>query len=246
MNPEEEYIYCIMVTGKNDDRLKYARKACINFVNQTFNKKVLLVFNHNNKILNLHDEFKSENIIEYQFDNKIYNLGEIKNIALDMIPESSLWTIWDDDDYRSLDFLTTLYNTLKIENAFACTITRRVDYNIITKFGYEATKQDGFVTILSRNKKNIRYLEKTTMEDLSLIKDIQKNGRLVLIKNHPLLYIRLIHSSNTSLYVKSNKNNIVKYNGVYKEYLIDEYMMKNVETIIKENLDININNDQLE
>lgn len=227
-------IYCIMVTGKDEKRLKYAKQSCINFLNQSHDNKMLLIFNHNehsvDKIENI------DNILEFSFDINIYNLGAIKNVALSMIPIGALWTIWDDDDYRSGDFLSTLYNSLILNDGVACTITNRIDYNINTHFAYKASKSDGFVTILCRNFNNVKYLEKKTMEDLDLLQDIRKNGKIVLLDNNPLLYIRLLHDSNTSLYVRKNKDKITNYTGVYTEENVDKGIINLVENIIKVNI----------
>lgn len=220
----KELIYCIMITGKDDKRLEYAVKSIANFVDQTYPNKILLIMNHNSKRILTDDIVKNvPNVFEYNFNILKHNLGSVRNIALSFVPDDALWTTWDDDDYRYPSYLLLMYQYLKTNNAVAATLSNRIDYNIKTDFMYLASRKDGFVTVLCKKHKNIAYLPKTTFEDVELLKRITDVGKLIVIKNEPHLYIRLIHDNNTSLYVDNNKNSIKDYRGLYSENNISEY-----------------------
>lgn len=230
----KDIIYCIMITGKDDMRLEYASKSIKNFKEQTYPNKILLIMNHNSKKI-LTDDIINENpnSFEYNFNISEFNLGTIRNIALSFVPEGAFWTTWDDDDYRFPSYLFDLYENLKKHNAIASTLSNRIDYNIRNGFSYIATRTDGFVTVLCEKNKNIKYLEKTTFEDVELLDQIKKCGKLVVLKNEPYFYIRLIHDNNTSLYVDKDKDALKKYTGLYSETDIPDKIKPFLNNIIK-------------
>ena len=206
-----ETIYCIMITGKDNDRELYSLLAITNFLNQTYDNKVLIIINHGSFALNSDDS----NI-------KIYNitktpdvtLGHLRNIALDkFVPVDGLWITWDDDDYRSNTFLQTLYDYMITSRVDAVSFNTRYEFNIHTMFLWKTVLKEGFVFKLMRNNKHIRYLLKDTMEDINLLQDLKRNNiRYKVIDNisdYSIVYIRLIHASNTSLYVNKQKDKVM-------------------------------------
>lgn len=230
----KEKIYCIMITGKDDARLEYASKSIKNFEEQTYPNKILLIMNHNSQKILTDDIINNHpDIFEYNFDISEFNLGTVRNIALSFVPEGNLWTTWDDDDYRFPSYLFLLYENIKKNNAMASTLSCRIDYNIRKDFAYIASRKDGFVTVLCKKNKNIKYLQKTTFEDIDLLEQIEKYGKLVVLKNEPYLYIRLIHDNNTSLYVDKDKDAVKKYSGLYSETDIPNKIKPFLNNIIK-------------
>lgn len=227
-------IYCIMITGKDNDRIKYAKQSVSNFNEQTYVDKKLIIFNHN--IINVLEQSNGNNnndIIEFKFDIDKNNLGDARNMALNMVPMNALWTTWDDDDYRDENYLSILEK--QMNNNVAVAFKNRIDYCKTTNFRHIATLETGFVTLLCKRDPRINYLSKTTMEDIELISTIKKYGSMHVIDNDPTIYIRLLHENNTSLYANKLKNKINNYSGVYKEYEIKDRDMNNKISFILEN-----------
>lgn len=223
-------IYCIMITGKDDNRIEYAKKSVKNFLNQTHGSKILIIMNHNNK--KVLEKNCYDNIFEFPFDIEKINLGDARNIALNLVAIGALWTTWDDDDIRSNEYLELLYANLNHDH-MAVAFKKRIDYYTNTNFSQLSTMENGFVTLLCRKDPRIKYLSKQTMEDLDLKNTILKYGKINVIDNDPLIYIRIVHSNNTSLYVNKEKKDIINYNGVYKEYMISQEMQKTVNEIMR-------------
>lgn len=203
-------IVCVMITGKNSERIKFARKSIDNFNDQTYNNKKLLIINHNINE-SVIDKCKiSDNIFEFQI-NKTENitLGDLRNIASNFIPFDSYWITWDDDDWRSPHFLSSMWRSKVSANADFVYLTSRLEYNYNNGLKWVSSKRNGFVHILAPLDKRITYLSKDTMEDVNLIKDYTLLGYTNAIASEPSLYLRLVHGDNTSLYVDKNKNHLI-------------------------------------
>jgi hypothetical protein len=163
------------------------------------------------------------------------SLGTLRNIALSCVPVGHIWTTWDDDDYRSNNYLLTLYRNLIKNNATTICFTHRTQCNINTNYVWTEYVKHGFVFMLSIKKENDidLYADKDTMEDLELKKNLLKNKHIIhtLDFNDPLIYIRMVHNSNTSLYVNKNKSSIKSaYGENFKEFAVDNLIQKQVLT----------------
>lgn len=221
----ENTIYGMMITGKSPCRYQLALKSIENFFEQSYTNKHLMIINHGNQKLNINN---NENITEIIIDKKSTSLGNLRNLCLYLIPDNHYWTLWDDDDYRSTNYLEYLYNNLKTNNADTVLFTKRLEYNYNNDYVWESQLKTGYVTLLSLKKPNqlVKYLDKDSMEDLNLIKDLRNNGHKIhIIKdNDPKIYIRLVHTDNTSLYVNKNKQNIhqnTSQNSIFTETNVD-------------------------
>ncbi len=197
-----------MITGKDDDRIAMASVSCRNFFEQDYGgvKRLIIINHHTLKVQvpsNAH-----ENIIQIHVNRKNNSLGAMRNIALELVPTNALWTTWDDDDYRSPDYLSKLYNCLRKANASAATFINRYEFNSNTNTAWRMTLHSGFVTMLCKKIPGYHYLNKDSLEDINL-KDFysRQHGGIAILKNKPdeLMYVRLIHNNNTSLYVDRNK-----------------------------------------
>lgn len=102
--------------------------------------------------------------------------------------------------------------------------------------------KSGFVHVLARRKPEINYLSRQSMEDLNLISDYKKNKyRVNQLNSDPILYIRMVHDTNTSLYVDSKKHEIDKKYVIsrsnYQEWEVDAITKNKIVDIIKQNAD---------
>ena len=230
-------IYCIMITGKDETRYKFAKIAVQNFDSQTYKNKVMIIINHGDrKILtrNRHD------VHEYFIDKKHFTLGDLRNIAFEFVPKDALWIPFDDDDWRRHDYLSLLESHMYSSNADAVFLHNRIDHNINTNFTYLAHFESGSPHLLCKNIDVLRYLTKDTLEDVDVQKNLIKlNKTFVVVHNEPALYVRFIHRTNTSTYVNARKNDIVAYSPTsnYKESHASaaqaSYVSKIVSTIYK-------------
>ena len=205
-------VYAIMVTGKTNERMRFARMAIQNFKDQTYPNKKLIILNHHPSHVLVHAP--DPNILEVRIDKTpMLTLGGLRNMALNMVPIDALWTPWDDDDLRAPHFLAYLVKHLRHED-YAVSFANRLEVNLTNGFVWGVTlRGQGTVHILSRAyDRRINYLDKDTMEDVNLYKDITRYGHTirVITDNDPALYVRTVHGDNTSLYVDKDKS-VVKY-----------------------------------
>lgn len=227
----------IMITGKSKCRYLLALKSIENFQEQSYTNKHLIIINHGDKKLNINDD---DNITEILVDKKASSLGSLRNAALSLVPTNAYWTLWDDDDYRQPYYIEYLLNQLLLSNSDTILFCNRYDYNWNSNFVFKATLKTGFVTLLSRMKENqnVWYLDRDTMEDLNLIRDLRRHGHKIniLYDNDPKLYIRLVHRDNTSLYVRKEKNDIIpqRDNSVYYEERVSDEISKDISNFISD------------
>lgn len=229
-------IYCIMITGKDDCRIEHSRNSLVNFLDQDYAKgKYMIIVNHHKELSVLDKQYQHENVIEIKVNkNESTTLGDMRNIALELIPIDGLWTTWDDDDYRPYNYLSLLHQKLIESKTDAIAFTDRYEYNANNNNVWKISLKTGFVTILARKHLKTRYLSQNTMEDVE-IKTFYPN--LYIWKNRDiLLYVRLIHDNNTSLYVDKLKNVNTLVNShddnTYKEMKVDDSEKQMVMDII--------------
>lgn len=201
-------ITCIMVTGKDASRKNFAEQAIRNFQEQTYPNKTLLIINHGTYSLQAAPDVTEIRITKDEHTT----LGDVRNFALEKVPLGSLWAVWDDDDYRRPDYLYKLYTWLVGNDAALVTYTSRLEYNQNTGLIWQSNIPWGSVHILAQRVPNIRYLARDTMEDVDLVSHYRTRGYRVHVKKNrkdPSIYVRLVHGTNTSLYVNAHKSSLV-------------------------------------
>lgn len=204
-------ITCIMITGKDASRERFARQAIRNFREQTYPVKHLVIMNHGS-FSAVHSDENLSNVTEVRVTKGDgVTLGDIRNMAFDFVPYGGLFFVWDDDDYRAPDTLMRMYRHMRSENASAVCFTQRLEYDISTHFAWKTILQSGFVHVLAKKHYGVRYMSKESLEDINLLKDMRKVYPVAtMTENDPTMYVRLVHGSNTSLYVKPKKTDIIK------------------------------------
>lgn len=211
-------VNCIMVTGKDTQRLSYAQLAIQNFLDQDYPNKQLVIINHHVQRVVISN---IRNVKEYQVNkHEIGTLGDLRNLALGLIPNDQYWTTWDDDDWRCPTYLSYLTSYVDIAKPKVIAFTHRYEYNINNGAIWKGTHPKGFVHFIAPRIPHVRYSSKDTMEDINILNDYKAlNVHIKLLDNDPGIYIRLVHTSNTSLYVKMNKDYLIKQsvNGYYEQ-----------------------------
>lgn len=217
-------IYCIMITGKDDQRICFAKESVNNFKEQFYKNKKLIIINQTDKLVS---DLKDQDIAEFSILGQ--NIGDLRNLALQMVPINALWTVWDDDDYRSLDYLTMLQMEMEKNNSDIVLFTNRIECNLYSKFVWRIRLRSGFVTLLAKQDLRVKYKSVNTMEDIDIISDFRALGKKIHIwkNDNPEIYIRLVHANNTSLFVDKNKKSIKNHDSPcninnYNEFNIPE------------------------
>ena len=229
---DTEPIYCVMITGKNDSREKFAEIAVENFKLQSYTNKKLVIINESSSPLDVGDDNVIEIIVKPK-DRKNLTLGDLRNMAFEYIPEDAIWTTWDDDDWRSVNYLQYLYDKLK--NNDYVFFTRRIEHNFNTNFTWIMELKTGFVIMFGRKKSFAKYDRKEFNEDILLKKTITKHLRYLVISNDPKIYIRFTHKDNTSTLVKTTKTSLkdTVSNKVYFESPVTGLQQLYVDNIVR-------------
>lgn len=234
-NKNTEPIYCVMITGKDKSRWDFAHIAIDNFKRQSYPNKRLIIINEGESLMKMGD-----NILEIKLDDrekKGITLGDMRNIAFEFIPDNAIWTLWDDDDWRSDDYLEYLYDNLGDKDYVL--FTKRLEHNLNTGFTWIMELKSGFVILFGRKQASdkCKYESKEVNEDVILKKYIIDNLKFKLIAdNDPKIYIRMVHKSNTSLLVNQNKSCVkdTSQNKVYYEYDANDDDVRYVKNIVDE------------
>ena len=241
-DPGNPPIYALMITGKDDKRIGFAKKAVMNFDNQDYpNKKLIIVNHHPDPQMKVLSEEKNDCL---EIRMKKESLGHLRNVSLEFVPMNAYWTIWDDDDWRPKDYLSTLFRMIFEKQVDGVTYTTRYEHNLKTGFSWKMTSMKGYPTILCKQNPLIRYKDVDTMEDVDLIDDIRKIGLKVFIYHNadrPDLYVRLVHGNNSSLYINHLKTNVRprhSESNSYKEDIISrkekEFVVRSVQQVLND------------
>ena len=231
-----ETIYCVMVTGKVY-RTKFAEVSIKNFKQQTHQDKKLIIINEGKKITTSPDS----DILEICISNrkkKGMTLGDMRNLAFEFIPEGALWTLWDDDDWRSDDYLSYLYG--RLGNNDYVFFTKRIEHNLNTNFTWVMELKSGFVIMFGRKNWRLKYDNVEYNEDILLKKMIKEQMKYIIIDNNPMIYIRFVHNTNTSVIANKKKYEIkdTRDNKLYFEYDATRDIVDYVKLVITKNYNI--------
>ena len=236
---QPSHMFCIMTTGKDPCRQSMAQQSLFNFLQQDYKgEKTLVILNQSTtSVINASTAESNSHIFEYFIDKEANNLtlGDVRNIGLAMVAPNSIWTTWDDDDYRATNYLTTM--TRRMSNADVLVFTDRLEYNANNGHVWQIRLKTGFPVVFAKQDMRILYKQKDTMEDTQLITDFLALGKSVRIyDNHsdPQLYVRMIHSNNTSNYVNRFKTGATKQHehNTYQEYPIDAKLEQSVSSFM--------------
>lgn len=226
-------VYCLMVTGYSDKRRPFALRSVSNFLEQQYQNKHLIILNQSkSKLLKKNQTF--DNILEFYVNNEDKTLGNLRNISLRFVPPNAIWTTWDDDDWRHPSYLSTLMKRMFDTKTDFLMLRNRIEYNLNNSFAYKSTLKTGFMTFFSKYDDNLRYDDVSTSEDANVKGYAIKNMRYATYDNDAKLYIRLVHSDNTSVYVDGKKRSVknTSKNKVYFETELDKKERDFVDNII--------------
>jgi hypothetical protein len=205
---QDNFIYCIMVTGKTKCRNFFAKKSVDNFIEQTYPYKKLIILNHGDETVLEPSQQDHADLFEFKIDKSNMTLGDIRNVGLELVAPESYWTTWDDDDYRDKEYLEILYKHTNNGKRDLVAFTDRYEYNYNTDFFWQTTWLRGYPTCLVKLDKRFKFLSKDSMEDVHLFDHYKTYNKDIYVyeNNDPKLYLRLVHTENTSLWIDKNKD----------------------------------------
>ena len=226
-------VYGIMVTGKDEQRIAYARLIGLkNFEMQTYTNKHLIIVNHGTKPVLTH---QVSNVYELMVDKTNFTLGDLRNLALQLVPLNAIWYVHDDDDFRSANYIEFMVSNLLKNKAIAVFLKNRMEYNLANGYTFKSGFAYGNTHIMCIKLERLQYMSKDTLEDTRLQTDIQSfKKKYVSIDNDPKMYVRVIHQNNTSPFAHDSRADIVKYNpsSYYQEYEATDDEKAYVKSII--------------
>lgn len=212
-------VYAIMITGKDEHRIAFARLIGIkNFDLQDYKNKHMIIINHGKTPIITKPR---ENIYEMQVDKNNMTLGDLRNFALELVPLDAIQVTWDDDDWRMPNYMSYMVQTMLQQKAIAIFMKNRLEYNLANNYAFKSSFAYGNTHIMSIKLDRLRYMSYDTLEDTHLQQDIKSfNKKYIALDNNPCMYIRIIHKNNTSPYATDDRQKIVNYkdDSYYKEH----------------------------
>lgn len=225
-----DVIYCLMCTGKDNTRVEMAKRSVMNFLDQDYPNKKLVIINQGEHSIQANNQ---RNITE-MFVSTALNIGQMRNISLQHVPLHGIFTTFDDDDIRSYDYLSTLKMKMDDNRVDVVCISERTECNLNNGFVWNTHLSSGLLnSLMARKHTQIKYRELPTLEDVHIIQDyIHLRYKLYIFRNDPLMYIRTVHDQNTSPYANSQKTKLITRNesmhfyeyGVSKE--VRQYVLR--------------------
>ena len=215
-SPDDETVYCIMITS--DKRHRFMLHSVSNFKEQDYVKKKLVIISESKMTDPILDD---ERILQIPVPRKhSITLGRLRNIAFEFIPDRAIFTVWDDDDIRSPDYISVLKQNLGQDDYVM--ISKRIEYNLNTNFIWVMELKPGFVLYFGRKFDGLKYENVDVNEDVKMRQHIKNRYKSKVLDNDPKLYIRVAHDSNTSLLVNKEKTHIrnTERNKMYFEHPI--------------------------
>ena len=191
-------IYATLITGKSLHRAGWATLALETFRLQTWGTRYLVIVNDGDFDLDSETaRLPADRVISIR-PRQRYSLGELRNIALDAIPDGALWMFWDDDDWRHPRLMSAQHRVLTELGVAGCFMTSQVKYAFGMDAAFEHWNPGGFAgTLMGCNDPALRFPDLGKHEDSVFADALKRSKRWYPWKNPPHYYLRFIHGANT-------------------------------------------------
>lgn len=195
-NRQGDPVYATMITGKSLHRAGWATLALENFALQTYPNRYLVVVNDGDFDLDA-AWLPAGRVISIR-PRQRHSLGELRNIALDAIPDGALWMFWDDDDWRHPRLMSAQHRVLTGLGVAGCFMASQVKYAFGIDAAFEHWNPGGFAgTFMGYNDPALRFPDLGRHEDSCFADALKRTKRWYPWKNPPHYYLRFIHGANT-------------------------------------------------
>ncbi len=225
-------VSCVMVT-KNPKRWEFLKRSILQFVQQTYQNKQLVIVcddvkEYNDKIA---DFIKDKNniklsVVEYKEGDQPFSLGYLRNVSLDNSDGDYIMQ-WDDDDLYHESRIEAQMDALQKNSRDICLLQDlmlKLKDNEPIKIRYpllENLPQGHPGTILFK-RTDIRYKPVGKEEDKFFLADLLNNGySYILIEGQHHLYTYCYQGENTFGYshflvLKNWQNKAINFKLSYK------------------------------
>lgn len=192
-----EPIFALMITGKDKFHARFASNAILSFLAQSYGNRFLIVINDGEYRFDLKN-VPLDRIRQIQLNGNHPELGTLRNMSLDRVPEEGVWIQWDDDDWYHPDLIAKQYEMLETHKATACFLRYQVKYAFSVNSGWADYFPGGFAgTLMARKRRNLRYDDISKGEDSIFCRSLKQSNDWIAWDNPPHYYLRFIHGRNT-------------------------------------------------
>jgi glycosyltransferase involved in cell wall biosynthesis len=201
MLENEPLISCICITNH---RIQLLRKAILNFSNQSYTSKELIISIPDNDKLTQHvvDRISASSIdrIKAITRNPNVSLGAARNEAI-ANSNGEYICIWDDDDWYHQDRLLVQYNSISYckQKKNGSVLSNIIIFDGVTRCAYVSFHYPWENTLLCEKQylPTGGYLNKDRGEDSKIVDLLESEKRLLHLSDYPHLYIYIYHGTNT-------------------------------------------------
>ena len=210
-------ILCLMVTGKDDDRVnRLAPRSVRNFLQQTYPNARLVVLNHHPRTAVVPAAVSRVTEFRLPMRRAEHTLGDLRNMLMDMAASRSDCVVpWDDDDHRAPGFLATLA-AHSDGGRRPVRLQHRLEHDTLSGFtwvaSFAALGMPG-VFLLPAGRR-LRYRPVDVLEDAHAPAHLAAMGA-PLVNNDAAIYVRYTHANNTSPFVVRGRQSVLPATGAH-------------------------------
>lgn len=188
----------VMVMGKDESRIKLARRAAFSWQRQTYlGRRELLIVNDHPE-LRVYPNGAPDGIREHIVPERL-SLGALRNIGIEQA-QCDYLVQWDDDDFSHPNRL--IWQAEHTQPGVDSTLRYEVHYDDTagTMFVNDGAsiRGCGFPgTMMWPRLLPNRFPEIGKREDMEFIEQLKHQRKLLVLENEPIMYCRIYHGDNT-------------------------------------------------
>jgi len=193
---EGDRIYAMLVTGKSPERATLARASVASFLLQDYSNRALVVVNDGPFELDV-SAVPADRVTVVRPRDR-HPLGTLRNLGLDVIPDSALWTYWDDDDWHHPAVMGAQRAMLSRMGVPACLLACQVKYSLTRDTAFVDYHPGGFAgTLMAVKDPSLRFPPVASGEDTAYTAALKALVPSTAWPNPPHYFLRLFHGHNT-------------------------------------------------
>lgn len=193
---EGERIFAMMVTGKGPERARLARASVRSFLLQEYGNRALVVVNDGPFDVDV-SAIPIDRVTVVRPGGR-RPLGELRNLGLDAVPDGSLWTYWDDDDWRHPKLMGAQRAMLARMAVPACFLSHQVRYGFARDVAVADYHPGGFAgTLMAVKHPLLRFPPVASGEDSAYTAALKESWPWTSWQNPPHYFLRFLHGANT-------------------------------------------------
>lgn len=193
---EGERIFALMVTGKGPERARLACASVRSFLLQEYGNRALVVVNDGPFDVDV-SAIPIDRVTVVRPGGR-RPLGDLRNLGLDAVPDGSLWTYWDDDDWRHPKLMGAQRAMLARMAVPACFLSHQVRYGFARDVAVADYHPGGFAgTLMAVKHPLLRFPPVASGEDSAYTAALKESWPWTSWQNPPHYFLRFVHGANT-------------------------------------------------